>query len=142
MSRTKAIKELKSLMVVAPEHMRACLRDAAARHSVVVDGEVATARVGEHVTREYFAMNVPDDSKIVQLVMRAATNLNHQVQTLATGGGCDANVFNKRGLEVANLGTGMRAIHTVKEWLDVKDLYRSAEVVLEILKLNAQYSGQ
>jgi tripeptide aminopeptidase len=120
------------------DHMRQVLREAAARHSVVVGGETVTARVEEHVVREYDSMNVPDDSRIVQLVMRAATNLNHQVQTLATGGGCDANVFNKRGLEVANLGTGMQAIHTVKEWLDVQDLYKSADVVLEILKLNAQ----
>src|SRR6185369_2918096 len=123
------------------DHMRACLRDAAARYSVVVDGEVVRARVDEHVTREYESMNVSDDSKIVQLVMRAASNLNHQVKTLATGGGCDANVFNRRGLEVANLGTGMQAIHTVKEWLDVNDMYRSADVVLEILKLNAQDNG-
>ena len=120
------------------DHMRQALREAAARHTIVLDGETITARVEENVNREYHAMNVPDDSRIVQLVMRAATNLNHEVKTLATGGGCDANVFNKRGLEVANLGTGMQAIHTVKEWLDVRDLYKSADVVLEILKLNAQ----
>ena len=119
-------------------HMCERFREAAARHSIVLDGETITARVEEHVQREYQAMNVSDDSKIVKLVMRAATNLNHQVKTLATGGGCDANVFNTRGLEVANLGTGMQAIHTVKEWLDVQDLYKSADVVLEILKLNAE----
>ncbi|HQR40680.1 MAG TPA: M20/M25/M40 family metallo-hydrolase, partial [Blastocatellia bacterium] len=88
--------------------------------------------------REYHAMNVPDESTIVQLVIRAANNLNQVVKTLATGGGCDANVFNRRGLEVANLGTGMQAIHTVKEWLNVQDMYLSADVVLEILKLNAE----
>ena len=33
------------------DHMRACLREAAARYSVVVDGEVVRARVDEHVTR-------------------------------------------------------------------------------------------
>ncbi len=119
------------------EHMRRALHEAAARHTVVVDGNAVTASVEEHITREYHAMNVADDSTIVQLVMQAASNLNQEVQTLATGGGCDANVFNKRGLEVANLGTGMQAIHTVKEWLDVNDMYRSADVVLEILRLNA-----
>lgn len=124
------------------EHMRQALRSAAAKRSVVVDGETVRARVEDHVTREYHAMNVSDDSTIVQLVMKAAANLNHQVKTLATGGGCDANVFNRRGLEVANLGTGMQAIHTVKEWLDVKDLYRSADIVLEILKLNASLDGE
>ncbi len=135
--RGEARSHSEAKLTAQTEHMSQAFRDAAARHSVVVDGAVVTASVEEHVTREYSAMNVPDDSTIVKLVMQAATNLNHQVKTLATGGGCDANVFNTRGLEVANLGTGMQGIHTVKEWLDVKDMYRSADVVLEILKLNA-----
>ncbi|HQR40686.1 MAG TPA: M20/M25/M40 family metallo-hydrolase, partial [Blastocatellia bacterium] len=71
-------------------HMCQTLRDAAARHVVVVDGETIRASVEEHVTREYHAMNVPDESTIVQLVIRAANNLNQVVKTLATGGGCDA----------------------------------------------------
>ena len=31
----------------------------------------------------------------------------------------------------------MRDIHTVKEWLDLNDLYTSAQIVLEIVRLNA-----
>ncbi|HEY6417934.1 MAG TPA: hypothetical protein VIX59_02935 [Candidatus Binataceae bacterium] len=45
---------------------------------------------------------------------------------------CDANVLNHRGLVVANLGTGMRDIHTVREWLDVKHMVARAEVTLEL----------
>jgi tripeptide aminopeptidase len=59
-----------------------------------------------------------------------------ELKTHATGGGCDANVLNQKGLEVANLATGMREIHTINEWLDLKDLYLSAEVVLETIRLN------
>jgi acetylornithine deacetylase/succinyl-diaminopimelate desuccinylase-like protein len=65
-----------------------------------------------------------------------------KVETMSSGGGCDANIFNKRGIECANFGTGMRAIHTVKEWLDVKDLYQSAEIALEVLKLNGELAAQ
>jgi tripeptide aminopeptidase len=122
-------------------HMLDCLQRAAARYAVVVDGVETRARVESAINREYESMVVPDDSRIVQLVIRAANNLNHSVRTLATGGGCDANVFNRRGLQVANLGTGMQAIHTVKEWIDIKDLYRSADIVLEILRLNAEISA-
>ena len=64
--------------------MRQCLRDAAARHSIVLDGETITARVEEHVNREYHAMNVPDDSRIVQLVMRAATKAGARGATRPT----------------------------------------------------------
>ncbi len=83
-------------------------------------------------------MDVPDSSHVVQLVIQAAKRMGLDVKTMASGGGCDANVFNRKGIECANLGTGMRAIHTVKEWLDVKDMYAAAEMTLEIMKLNGE----
>ncbi|HEY0099477.1 MAG TPA: M20/M25/M40 family metallo-hydrolase [Pyrinomonadaceae bacterium] len=119
-------------------HMIKCLEDAAAKWEVTVAGVTTKGRVESHVTREYSGMDVPDSSRVVQLVYKAAARLGQKVETLASGGGCDANIFNKRGIECANFGTGMRAIHTVKEWLDVKDLYASAEMTLEVLKVNGE----
>ncbi|HEX8118636.1 MAG TPA: M20/M25/M40 family metallo-hydrolase [Pyrinomonadaceae bacterium] len=119
-------------------HIVKCCEDAAAKYEVTVEGVTTRARVESHVTREYHAMDVSDDSRVVRLVKEAAARMGLKVETLASGGGCDANIFNKRGIECANLGTGMRAIHTVKEWLDVKDMYASAEMTLEILKLNGE----
>lgn len=119
-------------------HIVKCLEDAAAKHEVTVDGVTTKARVESHVTREYYSMDVSDDSRVVKLVIEAAARMGLKVETMASGGGCDANIFNKRGIECANLGTGMRAIHTVKEWLDVKDMYASAEMTLEIMRLNGE----
>jgi tripeptide aminopeptidase len=109
---------------------------------VTVDGVTTRARVEAEVSREYHAMNVADDSRVVKLVMGAAARMGLKVETVASGGGCDANIFNKRGIECANLGTGMRAIHTVKEWLDVKDLYASADMTLEIMRLNGEAAAR
>jgi tripeptide aminopeptidase len=119
-------------------HMIKCLEDAAAKQEVTVAGVTTKARVESEVSREYYAMDVPESSRVVQLVYQAAARLGQKVEACSSGGGCDANIFNKRGIECANFGTGMRAIHTVKEWLDVKDLYASAEMTLEILKLNGE----
>jgi tripeptide aminopeptidase len=119
------------------DHMKRCFEEAAARHVLELDGKRHTARVEAKIERDYDRMDVPDSAPIVKLVHAAAKNLNLEIKTLATGGGCDANVLNKKGLVVANLSTGMREIHTVKEWLDLKDLYLSAEMVLEIVKLNS-----
>jgi tripeptide aminopeptidase len=102
-----------------------------------LDGKHHTARVEAKIERDYERMDVPESAPIVKLVHAAAKNLSLELKTLATGGGCDANVLNQKGLIVANLSTGMREIHTVHEWLDVKDLYLSAQMVLEIVKLNA-----
>ncbi|MBA3242357.1 MAG: M20/M25/M40 family metallo-hydrolase [Acidobacteria bacterium] len=120
------------------EHMIKCLTDAAEKCEVTVEGVTTKGRVESQVTREYYAMDVPDSSRVVQLVLGAASRMNLEVKTLASGGGCDANIFNRKGIECANLGTGMRAIHTVKEWLDVKDMYASAEMTLEIMRLNGE----
>jgi tripeptide aminopeptidase len=119
------------------EHMLRCLQDAAARHVLEVGGAHFTASVDAKIERDYDRMDVSDGAPIVQLVRAAAKNLRVEITTLATGGGCDANVLNQKGLEVANLSTGMREIHTVKEWLDLKDLNLSAEMVLEVVRLNA-----
>jgi tripeptide aminopeptidase len=120
------------------DHMVKCFEDAAARYEVTVEGRTTRGRVESIVEPEYYAMNVPEDSRVVQLVKEAATRMGLTVETMASGGGCDANIFNRKGIECANLGTGMRAIHTVNEWLDVKDMYASAEMTLEILKLNGE----
>ena len=117
--------------------MQRCLEEAAAKHALEFDGKQHQARVEAKIERDYDRMDVPESAPIVQLVHAAARNLNLEVKTRATGGGCDANVLNQKGLVVANLGTGMREIHTVNEWLDLKDLYLSAQMVLEIVKLNA-----
>jgi tripeptide aminopeptidase len=119
------------------EHMKSCLEDAAARHVLELDGKQYAATVEAKIERDYDRMDVPDTAPIVKLVHAAAKNLNLEVKTLATGGGCDANVLNQKGLVVANLSTGMREIHTVKEWLDLRDLNVAAQMVLEIVKLNA-----
>jgi tripeptide aminopeptidase len=119
------------------QHMLSCLQDAAGHHVLELDGKRFTASVEAKIERDYDRMDVPDGAPIVQLVRAAAKNLNVDIRTQATGGGCDANVLNQKGLEVANLSTGMREIHTVKEWLDLKDLNLSAQMVLEVVRLNA-----
>jgi tripeptide aminopeptidase len=120
------------------DHIVARFEEAASKYEVTVEGKTTKASVESRVELSYSAMDVSDDSDVVKLVVGAAARLGKVVKTLASGGGCDANVFNQKGIQCANLGTGMRAIHTVNEWLDVKDMYESAEITMEILKLHAE----
>ena len=117
-------------------HMLDCLEEAASSFALDLDGKHYTGKVTARIERDYDRMDVAEGARIVQLVCRAARSLGMEVKTTATGGGCDANVLNKKGLQVANLATGMREIHTVHEWLDLKDLYMSAQIVLETIRLN------
>lgn len=112
------------------EHMCEALRAAVARHpgaSVEID-----------VERTYEPMNVADDTPIMQLVRAAAAQVGRAIESAGMGGGCDANILNRRGLQVVNLGTGMREIHTTKEWLQVSDMLSAAEVTLALVQLAAE----
>ena len=118
-------------------HMRSCFDEAARRHSVRVGDRSYQARVEAQVDRQYSRLDVRDDASIVRLVQAAAAATGRSCRTRGTGGGSDANVFAERGLEVANLACGMREIHTVNEWVDVRDLVLTAGLVVETVRLNA-----
>lgn len=119
------------------QHMVDCFKQAVARASITVDGAPQQAALEYATSPEYEAMNVADDAPIVRKVVEAARRTGRVVKPEAMGGGCDANILNRRGLVVANLGTGMRDIHTVREWLDVGDMVATAEVSLELIKVQA-----
>jgi len=118
-------------------HMLECFERAAARRSVTVGDRTTTARVESRVERDYEPLAVADDARIVRLVRRAAERLAKPFLTRSTGAASDANVFGGRGLEVANLGCGMRQIHTVNEWVDVNDIVATTELLVETVRLHA-----
>ncbi|HUO65261.1 MAG TPA: M20/M25/M40 family metallo-hydrolase [Terriglobales bacterium] len=119
------------------EHMRRRFEEAAARHMVRLEGTEHRARVDIKVERQYERLDVADTARVVTLVAGAASGLGKPFRTRATGGGSDANVYTTRGIEIANLACGMRDIHTVNEWVDLKDLQTTASLVLETVRLNA-----
>jgi tripeptide aminopeptidase len=133
--------ETRSLTLEALEaqtrHMLECFERAASRRSVTVAGKTTTARVEARVERDYEPLSVPDDTRIVRLVRGAAERLSKPFKTRSTGAASDANVFSGRGVEVANLGCGMRQIHTVDEWVDVNDMVATTELLVETVRLHA-----
>jgi len=120
------------------EHMRRRFEEAAGRHEVALEAGVHRARFDTQIVRQYERLDVPDHAPIVGLVKEGAKKLGWTLTTRATGGGSDANVLAARGLEIANLGCGMRDIHTVNEWVDLKDLHTTAALVLETLRAHAE----
>jgi tripeptide aminopeptidase len=119
------------------DHMIACFQQAVARASVIVDGARMAASLEHSVHRAYDGMNIPDDAPLVKKVIEAARRIGRTIEPQGTGGGCDANILNQRGIVAANVGTGMREIHTTREWLDVRDMSAAAELTLEVLQLHA-----
>jgi tripeptide aminopeptidase len=119
-------------------HMIECFVNTASKYKVKLNGEELEARVDINIQRSYDRMEVSDDAAITKLVLKAVSNLNHTIQLHTTGGGCDANYFNKFGIDCVNLGTGMYELHTVNEHLILDEFYRCADILLETIRLNVR----
>jgi len=116
------------------DHMVRCFHDAAAARSVRAGKEIMQAEIEAKVTRDYNRMKLGEQAPVVQWVLAAARHTNAPVKCESTGGGCDANIFNSHGLRIANLGTGMREIHTTGEYLLLDEFFQTGRVVLSMLQ--------
>jgi tripeptide aminopeptidase len=101
-----------------------------------MEGTTYIAKLDEHIERSYDRMDVDVKSLPVTLVDTAVKNLGYTIEHHTSGGGCDANYFNRMGIECVNLGTGMYELHTVNEYLIMEEFFRSADIVLESIRLN------
>lgn len=89
------------------------------------------------IENSYPSLNISPKAAMPKLLGEAARRLGHKLSFVASGGASDANVFSRHGLQTVNLGTGMRDIHTVREWLDLADFEFSARLLVEALRLHA-----
>jgi len=58
-----------------------------------------------------------------------------------TGGGSDANIFNKQAIKTINLSTGMQKVHSNEEYILLKDLYKGSLLVLNAITEFVKFSG-
>ncbi len=115
-------------------HMSQCFHEATEAHFLKLKDKTVQARVEAHISRDYNRMNLGEEAPVVRWVMAAAQSVDAKIGCAKTGGGCDANVFNSRGRCIANLGTGMRDIHTTHEYLLLDEFTQTARVVLSMLQ--------
>lgn len=95
-------------------------------------------RVEINIKKDFPRTHIPDDHPVIKLATRAAENLGRKMVTKTTGGGADANIFFEKGIFTGVLGTGMRDMHTVRESVKLDDMVRTAELLLEIIRLHSQ----
>lgn len=119
-------------------HMKRCFDEAAAKHVLKRNGKKIPGKISASVDNDYSQLTLSQNAKVVKLARLAAKALGYTLREGATGGGSDANVYNRWSIRMANLGTGMRDIHTVKEWIDLDDFERSANLVVQMIVLNAK----
>jgi tripeptide aminopeptidase len=94
------------------------------------------ASVRVEVTHKYDAYRLAEDAPIVQRAVAVLRAMGAEPRFEISGGGSDVNIFARRGLSVANLSVGYRAIHSTEEHIAVADLERAAEMVARLLRVS------
>ena len=90
------------------------------------------------VVRLYDPFTLREESQVAVIASQAAKNAGLKVTFGPTGGGSDANYYNLYGVPCVVLGTGMQKPHTTEESIEEEDLYRTATLVVEIIKAVAK----
>lgn len=110
------------------------IRDEIVQTIVKEAQDAGAVSVEAKVEHKYSSFLVTEDSDVVRLAKCACDEFGFKPVVDLTGGGSDANFINTYGVPTVILGTGMKNVHTVEEYILEEDLYNSALMVYGILK--------
>ncbi|MCD4741707.1 MAG: M20/M25/M40 family metallo-hydrolase [Desulfobacteraceae bacterium] len=88
------------------------------------------------VDNDFPKTDIPEGNYVVTLAQRAAENLGRKLIIETSGGGADANILYSKGIMPGVIGTGMKEVHTVNEWISLADMVKTVELTLEIIKIH------
>ena len=80
------------------------------------------------------AFTVDPDSPFIKAVFAAYERAGITPHLEKTLGGCDASNLAANGIDVVNIGTGMRDVHTTAENIKVEDMENCVRFLCELLK--------
>jgi tripeptide aminopeptidase len=91
------------------------------------------AKIVEDLDISFHTYTLPDDHEMVQRATNVLTDINLKPQLGPTGGGTDANVFNRRGIPAVVVGMSTNLMHTNREYVDILDLVDTARFCQALL---------
>lgn len=114
--------------------MEKAFKDACAAAKIKVDGKTLSARCDFKSTRNYNNMVLSPDTPAVKLLLASAKERGMSLRLATGGGGSDANIYFEHGILTPNLGCGMWEPHSTKEFLELKDMFDCADLVIGTLE--------
>jgi len=83
---------------------------------------------------EYSGFSISKSEENIKIAVNAFKRINIKPQFEISGGGSDTNIFNKAGIKACNLACGMRNVHTYKEYINISDLIKGAQLMISIIE--------
>ncbi|MDH4232982.1 MAG: M20/M25/M40 family metallo-hydrolase [Nitrospirota bacterium] len=91
----------------------------------------AGMHIEEH--EEYQSFKIDEADRFLKFMDSVVQGCGIKPIYTITGGGSDANIFNKQGIKTINMSTGMQKVHSHEEYILLKDLYNGSLVVLKAI---------
>ena len=85
------------------------------------------------VTEQIRAYRIGGEEPVVRRFEHAATALGLEPRLITTYGGSDNNHFVRHGVRGIVLACGMNEVHSVREYLDIAELAKCAELTLRLM---------
>ncbi|NJP37607.1 M20/M25/M40 family metallo-hydrolase [Alkalicoccus luteus] len=79
-----------------------------------------------------------ESDEVVQFAVEAVQKIGREPVLKQSGGGSDANIIAGHGVPTVNLGVGYENIHTTNESIPEQELYKLAELTVELMKQTAK----
>ncbi len=92
------------------------------------------AKIKIESTMDYEGYAIRENHPIVLIASQALKSIGINSALAVSGGGSDTNIFNAHGMKAINLSSGMRQVHTTKEYVLIQDLVNVASLVLSIIQ--------
>jgi tripeptide aminopeptidase len=82
----------------------------------------------------YPAFNVKETDSIITILRKASEVAGIELKLVATGGGSDTNIVNGKDIQAVDVSVGMDKVHSVEEQININDLVKAAEFMLQIIQ--------
>jgi tripeptide aminopeptidase len=97
--------------------------------------EGATADV--KLSLAYKAVNIPENSNVVEISKKAITGTGMDPFTEIICGGTDASIYNEKGIQTAVLGIGVEKEHSKEEQVAVSDMEKAVAVLKNVFDMTS-----
>ncbi|MCX6112791.1 MAG: M20/M25/M40 family metallo-hydrolase [Proteobacteria bacterium] len=97
-------------------------------------GKEFGAQVSVQRTTTLEAYEIPKDSKVVQLAVKAMEKNNIKPDVKSIAGGTDATHLNHYGIQTAVLGVGARLVHSTEEYAIIDEMVATTKIITSIVE--------
>lgn len=83
---------------------------------------------------DYPVLKPKDDLTFAKEFAQIYEELDVPAELKVIGGGSDSNIFAKQGFNSIIIGVGMNAVHTVEEYLELDELFKTTKALIRYIK--------